>query len=594
MPPIDTFWTTNGTGGTNLIEATPGDAYTDPYKLLPGSTGVDFTNPQVWVDARLLFRDAMLDPGTGLYPDRPDFTAPSGQTYVSMTDFSGWHSQHQAEYVLELGETGYSPAPAVPGDPPPVGAKAVHYVQFDNGPTVVLGQDGRTTYTIEALKLSDFATMPLADQEALAELDIFQEQAIALLVRPAPGETVQDVRDDMLALVKEKIDKITLTTNYSPSDRDKFLKSFLFDQTARVRYYPHFFIEELNLYKLRLENMALFSEARIQNFLDELEDRFDRIKMYHDVSPETSRGTGLAGGVNAFDGNLDKPTMGSGLGIFIEMEHQLFQIALSRAYVASTGTVVEPVRGRLISTQAIIDAAVYYDLTDLQQENKKFKTFETLISEQSTDIYDRLTSGESQQRLLDGPNLIFVLQTFDNYESEAEAQIKSEELQQQSAILKDYSRMQELLNLTLGKFEAVPDVDNKDTPAETHGLLDLALVSELSADQKRVAAMFDTAASSITTNTYHPIEFEKSSGSPKTFRPTVEIASAGTLLKHEKTIWDALAVQLGESTKIIGQSSQIQMDAINKLSQEKNRHYELGSNVLNKMTEILRSITSLD
>ncbi len=66
------------------------------------------------------------------------------------------------------------------------------------------------------------------------------------------------------------------------------------------------------------------------------------------------------------------------------------------------------------------------------------------------------------------------------------------------------------------------------------------------------------------------------------------------MLKHEKTIWDALAVQLGESTKIIGQSSQIQMDAINKLSQEKNRHYELGSNVLNKMTEILRSITSLD
>ncbi len=405
--------------------------------------------------------------------------------------------------------TAFSPAPAVPFDPLPVGTKTVHYVHFDSGPTVVLGQDGRTTYMIEALKLSDFATMPLADQEALAGLDVFQAQAVALLVRPALGETVQDVRDDMLALVEEKISKITSTTNYSADDRDEFLKNFLFDQTARVRYYPHFFIEELNLYKLRLENMALFSEARIQTFLDELEDRFDRIKIYHDVSPETSRSGGLPGGVNAFDGNLDKPTMASGLGIFIEMEHQLFQIALSRAYVASTGTVVEPVRGRLISTQAIIDTAVYYELTDVTKSNKKFKTFETLISEQSTDIYGRLTSGESQQRLLDGPNLIFVLQTFDNYESEAEAQIKSEELQQQSAILKDYSRMQELLNLTLGKFEAVPDVDDEDSPAETHGLLDLTFVSELSADQKRVAAMFDTVASSITTNTYHPIEFEK-------------------------------------------------------------------------------------
>lgn len=593
LPPIP-FTTIHLASGPGLIDPTPGDAYTNPYTMLPGATGVDYTNPQVWIDARLLFEGAVLDPLTGLYPDRPNFTAPTGQTYVSIADFSVWHSQHQAEYILENGITVFSPPPAAPGGPPPLGARTVHYVPFDNGPTVVLGQDGRTTYQIESLKLSDIATMPLADQEALAGLAVFQAQAAGLLVRPAAGETLQDTRNDMLDLVDAVISKIASSTNYSANDRNEFLKSFLFDQSARVRYYPHFFIEELTLYKLRLENMALFSEARIKTFLDDLEERFDRIKSYHDVSPETDRGNGLPGGVNAYDGNTEKPTMGRGLGVFIEMESQLFQISLSRAYVASTGTAVEPVKGKLISTQAIIDAAVYYEPTDPLQMNKKFTSFETLLDAQSTDIYGRVTSGASNQRLLEGPNLIFILQTFDNYEAETQAQIKSEELQQQSALLKDYSRMQELLNGTLSKFEPVPDVEDKDTPAEKHTLLDLTVVSSLTTEQKRVAAMFDTTASSVSTNTYHPIEVAKSSDSPGSFRPTVEIASSGTLVSHEKTVWDALAVQLGDATKIIGQSSQIQMDSINKLSQEKNRHYELGSNVLNKMTEILRAITSPD
>lgn len=600
MAPVDTFWTTNGTGATRLIEATPGDAITQPYTILPGSGGVDFTNPQVWVDARLLFDDIVLDTA-GLYPDRPDFDT------ATFTDFMAWHSRHQVDYILEKGTEVYSPDPGAPvPDPLPVGTRTVNYVTFADGGTFVLGQDSRTIYHVESLKLTDFASMPLADQEALAGphrmtgapgdlVNIFQGQAADLLVRPASiivdeglpteaivYETVEDVRNEMILMVEALIADITAATDYDATDRDEFLSGFLFDANLRVSHYPHFFVEELELYKLRLNGMALFSPARISDFLEDLEERFLRIKSYFDVSPETaSTSGGLIGGVNSFDKGA---TMSNGLGIFVEMESQLFQIALARAYVTATGTLIEPVKGKLMSSQALVDAA--YDSL-----NSTYLDFGTFVTDQATDIYGRTTSGASNQKLLDGPNLIFVLQTFSNYEAEAEAQIKSEDLNQQTRILEDYSRMQKLVNETLNKFEPVPDVDDEETAAETLALLDLTNVSQLTDDQKRVASMFDTTASKIG-NTYHPTENKKSPGYPADFRPTVEIASGALLKSHEKTIWDGLAVKIGDATKIIGQDSQVQMDAINRLSQQKNRHYDLGSNVLNKMTELLRDITS--
>lgn len=576
MAPIDTYWTTNGTGSTKLIEATPGDPVTDPYTILPGSDGVDFTNPQVWVDARLLFEDIVLDPGTGFYPDRPDFDT------ATFADFTGWHSRHQVDYILEKGTQAYSPDPGLPlPDPLPVGTKTVYYVAFPEGATMVLGQDGRTVYEIESLKLTDIATMPLADQEAFAGLVVFQAQAQALLLRPAVGETLQDVRDGILAQVDALISLVVTSTNYSPTDRDEFLAGFLYDSSLRVRLYPHFFVEELGLYRLRLQNMALFSKARITEFLSDVEARFARIKLYHDVSPETASTSGLIGGVNAFDGGA---TMANGLGIFVEMESQLFQIALARAYVVATGTMIEPVKGKLMQSQSMVSAV--YDTV-----NSTYKSYATFLADQSTDIYDRLTAGTSKQRILDGPSLIFVLQTFDNYEDEAEAQVKSEEMQQQTAILKDYSRMQELVNETLSVFDPEPNVDDDDAPAETHTLLGLTLVSDLTDAQMRVASMFDKTASAIS-NTYHPIEGQHSSDFPEDFRPTVEIADSSILNTYEKSVWDSLAVRIGDATKMISQDSQIRMDEISKQNQQKNRHYELGSNVLNKLTDLLRDITS--
>ena len=578
MAPVDTFWTTNGgIGTTRLIEPTPGDALTQPFTILPGSDGVDYTNAQLWADARFLFDPAVLDPVTGLFPDRPDFAT------ATVADFTVWHSRHQVDFILERGQTALSPpAPNSPPDPVPPGTRTVEYFTFTNGPTFVLGQDGRTVYNVEALTFAEIATMPFADQEALAGLPVFQDRAEALLLRPLPGESSADVRAEMIANVDAVIADIEARTNYDPGDRDAFLEGFLFDASLRVELYPHFFVEQLKLYKLRLERMALFSEARVGDFLTELRERFDRVKSYHDVTPETAVSGGMINGVNALDAGA---TMSRGLGIFIEMESQLFQIALARAYLTTTGTLVEPIRGKLFATQSMLDQAV-------DGVGGGYKDYSTFLTEQATDIYGRVTAGTSQQRFLDGPNLIFVLQTFSNYEAEAEAQIKSEELNQETRLLQDYSAMQKLVNDTLSQFQPEPDFENEDAPAETLAFLNLSTVSQLTPDQLRTASMFDTAASAANGNSYHPIEASKQASAPGEFRPTVAIAAGGVLLQYQKSVWDQLAIAIGESTKLISQDSQIQMDAINKLSQQKNRHYELGSNVLNKVTELLRDLTS--
>ena len=597
MAPIDTFWTTNGTNATNLIEPTQGDLITRQYMFTPASAPgvmpremakVDYTSPQVWIAAGLVF------PTSSPFPSRPDFNT------VTLEQFIGWHSQHQVEYILERGRTAYAPDPGYPLPTPlPAGTRTVHYADFGAGAIFVLGQDGRTIYNLQTLRTADIVTMPLADQEVLASqlrdpdladqtnpLDLLGAQASLLMVRPRGGESVESVRQEYLDRIDDLVASITSLTNYDPGMRDEFFDGFLNDQLVRLQNYPHLFVEQLNIYKLRLENMALFHENRINDFIDDLEERFLRITQYAQVSGETASTGGLIGGVNALDRNQATPTIGRGLNIFIEMETQLFQIALARAYVSMTGTTVEPIKGRLMATQSLLAAA--------RDTGGNYADFASFLSAQATDITDRINAGTSSQRFLDGPNLIFVLQTFDNYEAEAEAQIKSEDIQQQTKLLEDYSKMQELLNQTLNKFKPVPANDDNDEPPpqEELGFLNLSLVSQLDEEQLRIASMFDTVASATGNTSYHPIEQKKSPTAPGDFRPTVEIAVGGTLTTHPKTVWDALAVNLGEATKIIGQDSQLQMDAINRLSQQKNRNYELGSNVLNKLTDLLRDITS--
>ena len=77
-------------------------------------------------------------------------------------------------------------------------------------------------------------------------------------------------------------------------------------------------------------------------------------------------------------------------------------------------------------------------------------------------------------------------------------------------------------------------------------------------------------------------------------RPTAYIGSTASSVLNAKsrTVWDGLATTMGDTTKIISQDSQIRMDEIAKINKAKNRQFDLGSNTLRKLTDILLNITT--
>ncbi|MFP7674946.1 hypothetical protein ACG74X_16470 [Marivita sp. S0852] len=179
-------------------------------------------------------------------------------------------------------------------------------------------------------------------------------------------------------------------------------------------------------------------------------------------------------------------------------------------------------------------------------------------------------------RKLDTPGMTFVLQTFANYRNEALAEAKTEELNQRNLLLQDYTRMQKIVNATLAKFDAskLSDPNSREQKA----------VDFPTTEMQRTVAMFDEKLSG---SAVHPME-----AAVGLDRPTSQLVTdpGNTGVAHFKEEFDRLAIALSEGARQLGQDNQILMGDIAQLNRIKNRHYDMATNMLNKMTTILRSI----
>ena len=193
-----------------------------------------------------------------------------------------------------------------------------------------------------------------------------------------------------------------------------------------------------------------------------------------------------------------------------------------------------------------------------------------------------VSSGTYEGQVLDTPGMIFVLQTLTNYRKESEAEAMSEDLDQRNALLADYEKMQTLVTATLTKYSSSGDADEKKTIA------DAGILNVLDDEEQRTVAMFDSYWSALNNNTYHAYETEKDLSRPV----EAMVDSSGNLLSYKKETWDALGLNLSEATGTLSRDNQEIMDEVNTLNSEKNRHYDLASSTLNKMTSILRSIVN--
>src|SRR5262249_799529 len=57
-----------------------------------------------------------------------------------------------------------------------------------------------------------------------------------------------------------------------------------------------------------------------------------------------------------------------------------------------------------------------------------------------------------------------------------------------------------------------------------------------------------------------------------------------------KTAWDSFATELSDPVTLINQQNQIQMNDINSLQKQKDRHFDLANTAVAKATDIIQSI----
>lgn len=517
----DTFWTTQNLPPPQPV--LPAALRPEQANPLPLLQGLNPTGERVAalnaVDAALFPR---YDGQTVLVPQRPaDFAAPTAAS------FARWHAFHQVEYLRERGVS----STVVDAD----GTFSLRSASIGTNPQpflnlhAVLSANGLRPIIINMLSITDMAALPLADQRAVAAHPVFRaEFAVPMGLLPdTTVTTTAAARDQMRAIVQERIDVIRAAPSFQPGRQADFDAN----PALRGSLYHYLFTGQLQMLLDRLDNMAIFSPDRIRTEADEILTRFSRLERFAGLTPEGTDtafgGSGLPTGVNATDGGA---SISAARDVLKGVELRLFDLARTARDVA--------------------------------------------------------LSGRYEGRRVDTPDMVFLFQTFQNYANEAEAEGKSEELKQLQRLLEDYTAFQRLLNATLQVFDPVKLADPDEV--EELGLKgQTSLNAQFDASERRLIAMFDsrlTAARSP--NSGNPVETERGLD-----RPTEALLGFGTLLSpYAKTVWDALARNIAEATKVLNQDSQLRMDEISRINREKNRNYDLATNTLNKMADVLRSI----
>jgi hypothetical protein len=382
--------------------------------------------------------------------------------------------------------------------------------------TVFLTQDGRQAITLATLRPTDIALLSLEDQRVLAALPEFLDTiAPAFNLRPAVGDAGPEaVRDALKADIAEIRTRIEASPAFVP-DRQALFES---DPAARRELYHYFFLAQLDILETRLDRMAIFEPDAINELLAGLGERYLRLERYQSMTAEIpASDSTLPRNVNTSDGGT---SVASAAEIFLGVEARLYDIARAR--------------------------------------------------------FDLAETGEFNGRPADVPQMIFILQSLATRASEAEAEGKTEELNQNNILLKDYSRMQDILNRTLKLFA------DRGSDAEV-SVAAYGSLAEVSPEDRAVISMFNEGTMDAA-NTFHPVESERS-----VLRPLLDMLGT-PMATHPKDVWDRFSLNLGEATQQIGRDSQIRMQEIARMNEQKNRHYEMGSNVLSRTAEIIRSI----
>ncbi|MGR3483836.1 MAG: hypothetical protein ACU0BF_00685 [Paracoccaceae bacterium] len=502
-----------------------------PYLQLRGSDGVPVNGtgvPQIAIDAAALFP---IDDFSGAVL-RP---AAFGDATPDPRQFAAWHVLHQIDWM----QANVAPTP-VPGTGdaaavPPVPPLTARHASIGTAPSalsnlnVMLSVDETRLIRLDTLDLSTIARLPLEDQRALTSHPAYDETiALRLGVKPASGGNSDTERTKHIT----DINALILDWDGNPAFDPTILPTAEVPGPDKSEHWPNLFVGQAQILKDRLAGMAIFHPGEIALAIDALSDRFERLERLQVAA--------------------DRPA----------------PPAASNGYTTGRNAIAGPDGFKAARDITLAAEIRLYDLTWQAQQIAL------------TGIYNG--------RKLDPPAMTFVLQTFENHRAEAEVEAKTEELNLRNALLLDYNAMQRLLTRTLASFDAakLADPDQTETKPIGGG-------GALSDADKALISMFDKTLASGNANPGHPVEDAKT-----TPRPTIDMVTPIGFglglapVNYEKQVWDQYALRLSQAIQTLGDDNQILMDGIGQDNREKNRHYQLASNTLNKMTGILRAISN--
>lgn len=191
------------------------------------------------------------------------------------------------------------------------------------------------------------------------------------------------------------------------------------------------------------------------------------------------------------------------------------------------------------------------------------------------------TDGSVIAKSMDVPLLLFAFQRAENADGEAEGQSETEEIRQRNTLLQDYASMQELVNKVSASFPTPDGEANKVTDTRQ---VSAVLSGEELAEALATLRMFDTALAGI-----HPAEALSDLTRP-TLALDVDGATVGGAFTKDQ--YDSFASNLGNAVEVLNRDVQVLSDKANQISRERNRHFELATQTLSRMTDLIQAISA--
>jgi hypothetical protein len=513
-----------------------------PYVIMPGSA-IGATSPNVSTSADALAPKLVDSNSTDGKPDT--FANPTA------SDFLSWHTAWQIKYIKQQNASGLSAT---------IGSGDSQITAFVGDGTL-----GAKVFVVENLQKSDIGLMNLATQERLSGLAAWDNaggMADKLGYKRRDGSSVLSIRNQLKAVLDANYLNSMVQPSVGPMSGDS--------GKADLKL----FTDQIENLKTRLDNSSVFQEANIKAAAEDVLKRYKRAVAF---SVDYYKGT---------DGNVTEG-----------------QTIYSGNYITVGGHWPYPDPGvtpGVMSSDGNLTIKEGYD---------KFIAAEAKLLEADNTRLDLGALVSTQMKNVDLPRMIFLIQMTYDLKDEQQSSETTEELRQQNKYLQDVSLIQRLLNNTLAKFGTGTDETKTllDINSGTTGFGRSVNAQYITKEEGFMLSMFESY-SNAQKYVVNPIEKLQGISS----RPSLEILDSpskytgftknadqnsatfdnwrATFKAFPKSTWEKYSTNISDHVSLISQQSQIKQNEVNAFDRERNRHYDLANNALQKMFDMIGQI----